>query len=279
MNIKTGAELAAACLDVASNRKTLYVMGCFGAPMSEENKERYIAHHDYNARDTRKKLIRAASADTFGFDCVNLIKGLLWGWDGDTGHIYGGADYACNGVPDTSADGIIGKCKTVSTDFSNVEIGELLWMKGHVGIYIGDGLCVECTPAWSNCVQVTAVHNIGKKEGYNGRKWTKHGKLPYVSYEATGGLAPVNPFVPVPKPAPLPDIVTGLPLLKKGSEGESVKALQILLLGYGHDLGFWGDDGEFGSCTERAVKEFQTEHDLEADGEVGPKTWAKLLGI
>jgi hypothetical protein len=278
MIIKTGNDLAAACLHVARNYKTLYVMGCFGAPMTESNKERYIAHHDYNARDTRKKLIRTASADTFGFDCVNLIKGLLWGWDGDTGHIYGGADYACNGVPDTSADGMIGKCKTVSTDFSDIQVGELLWMKGHVGIYIGDGLCVECTPAWKNCVQVTAVHNIGKKEGYNGRKWTKHGKLPYVSYEPAG-LAPVNPFKPVPKPAPLPEIITGLPLLKKGSRGQSVKALQILLKGYGYSLGSWGIDSSFGSATEEAVKLFQKACGLEDDGEVGPKTWAALLGV
>ena len=82
-----------------------------------------------------------------------------------------------------------------------------------------------------------------------------------------------------PKPAPTVKIVTGLPLLKKGSEGESVKALQILLLGYGYDLGFWGDDGEFGAVTEQAVKDFQREHDLEADGEVGNLTWAELLGV
>ncbi len=33
--ITTGAELAERCLDVARNYKTLYVMGCFGAPLNE----------------------------------------------------------------------------------------------------------------------------------------------------------------------------------------------------------------------------------------------------
>ena len=55
-------------------------------------------------------------------------------------------------------------------------------MPEHIGIYIGDGLCVECTPAWKNCVQITAVGNIGTKSGYNTRTWKKHGKLPYVDY-------------------------------------------------------------------------------------------------
>lgn len=187
--IKTAKELAAACLNVAKHFKTLYVMGCFGAPMTAANKKRYCNNHDYNRDPSRRAMIRAASADTFGFDCVCLIKGLLWGWDGSTGHAYGGADYACNDVPDISANQIIKKCSDVSTDFSAIAVGELLWMDGHVGIYIGDGLAVECTPRWKNGVQVTAVHNMGKKSGYNGRSWTKHGKLPYVRYE-TASTAP-----------------------------------------------------------------------------------------
>lgn len=32
--IKAAKELAAACVDVSTNYKTLYVMGCFGAPMA-----------------------------------------------------------------------------------------------------------------------------------------------------------------------------------------------------------------------------------------------------
>lgn len=272
MNIKTGADLAAACLDVAKNFKTLYVMGCFGAPMTEKNKKRYTANHEYNTRPARTKMIMEASSDTFGFDCVCLIKGLLWGWDGDLNHVYGGADYGSNGVPDSGTEQIIGLCKEVSTDFSEIAVGELLWMKGHVGIYVGDGLCVECTPSWKNKVQITAVHNIGKKTGYNGRKWVKHGKLPYVTYAAFEGV-PSKPALPLPIP------VARLPLLKRGSKGESVRALQILLMGYGYDLEIYGADGSFGPVTKRAVMDYQREHDLEDDGEVGDLTWAKLLGV
>ena len=192
--ITTGKELAEAALNVAKNFKTLYVMGCFGAPMTAANKTRYInngACNSYNAQASRRALIDAASADTFGFDCVCFIKGLLWGWSGDASQVYGGAGYAVNGVPDIGEDAMIAKCSGVSTDFSRIEVGEAVWMPGHIGIYIGDGLAVECTPSWKNCVQVTACNCA--KSGYNRRNWTKHGKLPYVSYtgaaDATAAVA------------------------------------------------------------------------------------------
>jgi hypothetical protein len=173
-------EFVERLIDVAKNYKTLYVMGCFGAPMNASNKVRYINHHSYNADPERIAMINAATDDTFGFDCVNLLKGVLWGWNGDVSHIYGGASYNINGVPDVSADGMFAKCTDPSTDFSDVKFGEALWMSGHIGLYIGDGLAVECTPKWDNRVQITACCQT--IEGYNRRNWSKHGFLPYVDY-------------------------------------------------------------------------------------------------
>jgi hypothetical protein len=183
MAIKTAKELATACMEVAKNYKTLYIMGCFGAPMTAKNKARYTKNHSYNKQAFRAEAINAASTDTFGFDCVCLIKGLLWGWNGDTAKVYGGAGYEINGVPDIDAGEMIKVCKDVSTDFSEIQVGEVVWMPGHIGVYVGDGLAVECTPIWKDGVQITAVANIGRKEGYSLRKWEKHGKLPYVTYE------------------------------------------------------------------------------------------------
>lgn len=180
MAIKTAKELAAAAEAVAKNYKTLYVMGCFGAPMTTSNKARYIKHHSYNSNATRAAMINAATADTFGFDCVCFIKGLLWGWNGNKTHIYGGATYASNGVPDIDDGQMISVCSDVSTNFNNIAVGEVVWMQGHIGIYIGNGLAVECTPKWKNNVQITACNC--NKAGYNRRDWTKHGKLPYVKY-------------------------------------------------------------------------------------------------
>ena len=178
--IMKASDFVAKLKNIATNYKTLYVMGCFGAPMTAANKKRYIDHHPYNKQPARIKLINAASADTFGFDCVCLIKGVLWGWTGDKAKIYGGAKYATNGVSDVDANTMINLCSEVSTDFSKIEIGEAVWTNGHIGVYIGNGLAVECTPAWKNKVQITACNC--SKPGYKTRKWKKHGKLPYIDY-------------------------------------------------------------------------------------------------
>ena len=166
---------------VVMKYKTLYVMGCFGDNMTAANKKRYINHHSYNQSETRMKMINNASTDTFGFDCVCLIKAILWGWTGDMSKPYGGAVYASNGVPDIDADGMFNVCSDQSTDFSNIELGEAVWTNGHIGVYVGNGLAVECTPAWKNKVQLTACNC--KKEGFNTRNWKKHGRLPYIEYD------------------------------------------------------------------------------------------------
>lgn len=179
----TARELVRRCVDVAEHYRTLYVMGCFGAPMTAANKKRYTRNHEYNKAAARTRMIHAATADTFGFDCVNLIKGVLWGWEGDLNAQYGGARYGSNGVPDVSADGMIRLCRGVTGDFRDIVPGAAVWMPGHIGLYIGEGLAVECTPKWANGVQITAVGNMGNQAGYNTRIWKKWGVLPYVRYE------------------------------------------------------------------------------------------------
>ena len=67
-------------------------------------------------------------------------------------------------------------------------------------------------------------------------------------------------------------------VLKKGAKGEDVKAMQILLIGYGYSCGSYGADGSFGAGTDKALKAFQEAAGLDVDGTCGPKTWAKLLG-
>lgn len=176
----TNKELVDKVKDIAKNYKTLYVMGCFGAPMTSANKARYVKNHTYNKAADRTAMIKNASEDIFGFDCVCLIKAVLWGWNANKSKVYGGASYKSNNVPDIGANTMIKHCTGVSTDFSDIEIGEIVWMPGHVGVYIGDGRAVECTPIWGNGVQITACNCT--KAGYNTRNWTKHGKLKYVDY-------------------------------------------------------------------------------------------------
>ena len=65
--------------------------------------------------------------------------------------------------------------------------------------------------------------------------------------------------------------------LSKGMKGEQVKNLQILLIGKGYSCGASGADGDFGTNTEKAVKKFQKDNGLTADGICGTNTWDKLL--
>lgn len=194
--VMTNTEFVRRLEDAATNHKTLYVRGCFGAPMTAANKKRYTFNNDYNRDPKRTAMINAASADTFGFDCACLVKGILWGWCADKNKVYGGATYKSNGVPDINANSMITVCSDISTDFSKLVPGEAVWVKGHIGVYIGDGLAVECTPRWANKVQITACNC--SKSGYNRRNWKKHGKLPYIEYIE----ASVNPYAPDPQPAP-----------------------------------------------------------------------------
>lgn len=265
--IKTGKELAKAAESVAKNHKTLYVMGCFGWPMTDSMKARAKKEQSYNRRTDRAPKIDAASAKTFGFDCVCLIKALLWGWSGDASKNYGGAAYGSNGVLDLSADQMIEVCKDVSTNFSGIQVGEVVWMKGHIGIYIGNGLAVESTPSWKDGVQITAVHNIGKKSGYNGRTWTKHGKLPYVSYPAEETKAKQT-YCNVK-----------LPVLKPGDSGEAVKTMQRLLISRGYSCGESGVDGHYGTETKKALHSFKKAVGLKVTDNCGAQTWPALMGV
>ena len=171
-------------LKKAAGSKTLYILGCIGAPMTPSNKSRYTQNYQYNKN--RAYMINAASDDTFGFDCVCLVKSILWGWNGDKNKVYGGATYASNGVPDYDANMMIKQCSNVSsTGWDKIEPGEFVWKQNHCGVYIGNGKVIECTPNYTNGVCYTSLGNVKKYQSGNWRLWTKHGKLPYVDYSDT----------------------------------------------------------------------------------------------
>lgn len=69
----------------------------------------------------------------------------------------------------------------------------------------------------------------------------------------------------------LPDSRTPHGTLKRGDTGEEVKELQRIF-----EL---ATDGIFGPVVESAVKLFQEEHGLKADGIVGPRTWEALEDV
>ena len=136
--IMTGDELAARCVNVAEEFKTIYMYACYGFQVTDSTIAGKAAQN-LNGWYTQKNInkLRAVANQhppVWGFDCVNLIKGILWGWWGNEEKEHGGAVYASNGVPDTNADGMIGRCKGVTTDFSEIAVGEAVWLRGHIGV-------------------------------------------------------------------------------------------------------------------------------------------------
>ena len=66
-------------------------------------------------------------------------------------------------------------------------------------------------------------------------------------------------------------------ILKHGSKGEDVKRLQKVLLARGFCPRNFVPDGVFGPTTQKAVKQFQRQANLRADGVVGRETWDRIF--
>lgn len=249
---------------IATKQKTVYAWGMFGSTITEARIDGKAKQYPYWYTERKISTIFApiyrSDSLVWGFDCVGLVKGVLWGWNGDEGKTYGGAVYASCGVPDLSADAMIGRCSDISTDFSSISVGEFLWMKGHCGVYIGSGKVVESTPKWDNGVQITSL---------SARNWLKHGKLPWIEYGEKTNEEGVRNTVTVE-----------LSVLKCGSKGNEVKTLQRILKALrcngsnGKPLSI---DGDFGGNTDYALRSYQKSKGLTVDGICGKNSWNALL--
>ena len=233
----------------------------------------------------------------WNFDCVILVKAILWGWNGNKNHPHGGAIYGSNGVYDDGANEIINRCKNVSNDFKNISVGELLWMQGHVGVYIGNGQVIECTAAWDKKVQYSSIGSNGERSRNGIRKgsWLKHGKLPYIEYEEPSNPSGILHNNNVLEWQKVMNRVYGCGLAVDGWFGpdsqskankyqlhyrmptmknEYVRFVQQRLRDKGYTL---DADSSFGLLTNLKVKQFQGDHGLKIDGWVGKNTIKELL--
>ncbi len=71
-----------------------------------------------------------------------------------------------------------------------------------------------------------------------------------------------------------PELTRILKLKSPNMRGEDVRWAQARLNALGYNCGT--PDGIFGPNTDKAVKAFQRANGLSQDGDIGPKTWAKL---
>lgn len=120
-------------------------------------------------------------------DCSGLIKGILWGYPEN-------GKYASNGVPDINADTMIEHCSYTSNDFSKIKDGAIVHMSGHIGVHIGDGVCIESSPRWENGIQRTFINGSGYKntENLKTRNWERWGLFDWFDYDTTVENKPTN---------------------------------------------------------------------------------------
>ncbi len=249
----TANEFAMRAKSIAQHEKTVYMKGVFGAPVTEKIlKSKQKQYPEWYHEKRMAALSAHVGKKVFGFDCVCLIKAILWGFTADETLPWGGAVYRANGVGDFSVSGMQKHLTEKSSDFSHLAVGEVVTMPDHCGIYIGDGLCVEATTAFGGGVVLSACNT--EKEGYPTRYWTVHGKLDYVEY---------------------PETEFELPTLRPWDVGEAVRALQALInLRTNARL---DTDASFGPMTKEAVLRLQDRLGLERDGVVDGALWMALI--
>ena len=200
-------------------------------------------------------------------DCMGGAKGYAWtsGGQGVLEAIGNDKTFekksGSNGCPDKSSNSMFSWAKSQGMDWGTIDTlpeipGLALYKDGHAGYYIGNGYAVEWQGFSWGCVKTQV-----KK-----RPWTHWYKLPFIDYGDTSGAQVAVEAITV--------YTLGSRLLKNGSTGADVKALQELLNQLGAALEV---DGQFGSKTEAAVKAFQKKAGIKQDGKYGDQTHAALM--
>ena len=130
------------------------------------------------------------------FDCCGLFKCFMW-------HDYStnNARYYGKTQKDYNCEGLIAEAKEKGKIDTIPEIeGVLVYQKGHMGIYIGNGQVIESTAKRYDGKKgkIYKTYFKGDGKGCDGKRttWTNWFKSPYLTYE----VEPTPEPTPEPKP-------------------------------------------------------------------------------
>lgn len=263
----TNEHFADWCLKMAEKKSPYWYGTCAYKASSSllSSKSRQYPSHYGSSRSSRYK--KDIANKMVVADCVGGCKGYAWTGGGigvlesiGTDQKYT-SKYASNGCPDKSASGMFEYCRKKGMDWGTIDtlpetVGLALFTDGHVGYYVGGGYAVEWRGFNYGCVKTVV------KE----RTWKHWAKLPFIDYGDTVGVEQAVESVT--------GYTLGSRLLKNGSSGADVKALQELLNQLGASLEV---DSQFGSKTEAAVMAFQKKVGIKQDGKYGDQTHAALM--
>ncbi len=144
-----------------------YVWGTKGQILTSKQLESLVKQFPEDVGE-QEEYIRSHWLGKRTADCSGLIKAYSW-FDPETQSV----GYAVNGMPDINSRQMIDWCHEKGSMGTMPEIpGLLLWMEGHVGIYIGNGYAIEAMNTRRGVVQTSIA----------GRGWERWGKLPCIDY-------------------------------------------------------------------------------------------------
>jgi hypothetical protein len=132
------------------------------------------------------------------------------------------------------------------------------------------GMCVEKTRAY---VKDNKLKLMNAVVGWGRPVYVGEESLPLLSKVGSSDAPAAKAAAPkkATTSAPAAKAPAAFTPFKKGAKGPKVKRVQTALK--------LKADGDFGSGTEKAVIAFQKANGLEANGTVGPKTWAAIVKL
>lgn len=248
-------------LEAALNRKDGYIMGSKG-----QNPKKWATNSwwytQYSGKQKTQALYWRENAERV-WDCNGLAEGLYEDWSGV--NINTKARYNYSGWCNPKGTGKIPnkyKVPGAAVFIYSSSSGYIT----HVGYLYKPVNADKPNGDWWVIEARGVMYGVVKTK-LNSRGWNRWGLMTkYFDYD-NAESAPVGTK---------PETTLGDRILKNGSTGEDVKLLQQSLIRLGYDCGKWGADGDFGDATELAVRAFQTDHNLEVDGDFGPLTNAAL---
>ena len=234
--MKTGKELAAYAIS------KIGVPYFYGSKMTKLTESFMMSMHrsypnvvtsNYMAKARRKKQVGKVNVDCSGL--IGAFRGKQLG----SSQLYSTA-----------------KKRMPISEVKNFAVGTVLWKPGHVGVYIGNGKCVEAKGIDYGVI----------KSDVSATPWRYGLTFSDMKYDyktkVSGSHKGSNPYS---KPSST---------IQTGSKGEGVRWLQWELNEAGFNLII---DGVFGDKTTKAVKKFQKSSKLTVDGIVGKNTKKALI--
>lgn len=147
-----------------------YMWGEYGRKITKSTiSQKAKQYPSYYSASRQKTLNELVNKNYYGCDCVGLYKWFLWTKGGTSTKI------TYDSKTDRNTSGMYSAASEIGDINSMPEIpGIILYMTGHVGIYIGNNEVIECT--------LSSFGDGIIKTNKNDRKWSSWLKMPEIDY-------------------------------------------------------------------------------------------------